>query len=323
MNEPKRHHWWPEAHQQFWTDSDGKIACLDKSGKLYRSPPRDVAVIGHHNSLVMPDGKKNTAPEKLLGKNVDDKVRSVIKKIADLDRRTIVPALERMTLAELNQHNARCVPFGFEPLVNFEYVMLGREDRIDLAKYVASMIVRVPTFRARISNVFRMIAGVLERRGTKIRDIDREDHNHQISWMLENIPIFARSLAMWPWVLIKSAPGECFIFSDSPVSLNTPQGLNGGLADFLIPLLPNLVLCGLDGPQKGVREGVHVMQASAVGTQTYNRITVGNAQERVFLKGSPSETMKVRLLENFGRPKDRDVLLKASGGQIEVSKYIS
>jgi hypothetical protein len=320
MNEPKRHHWWPQTHQRFWTNLNSKIVTLDRSGKLFTPPTEGVAVIRHHNSFIMPDGTRNAAPEKMLGQNVDSNIRRVLEKIADQGRRTVIPALKRMTPSELQAHNERTVQFGFEPLVNFEYVTLLRDDRVALAKYVASMIVRVPPFRGRLSAVFRAMMQALERKGIKVDNINGADHNQQIDWMIKNLPVFAKSIAAWTWVMIKSTPSENFIFSDNPVSLNTPHGLNGGLSDLVIPLLPNLAFCALDGPKNEVREGVHVIQANLMGTKRYNRITIGNARDQLFFHDTPSDAMRAYCLENFGRPTDKDILLEPNGRDVKVSK---
>lgn len=318
MNEPVRHHWWPQAHQRFWVNTSGQIVCVDRSGKVYSTPPVDTAVIRHHNSIFRKDGSRNTEPEKILGRKVDAGIQPTLTKIADLQRRTFVPAKEVVGKDVLDRYNARGEKFGFDQIEMCEFITLQREDRFNLAKYIASMILRVPPFRNRISASYRSIAAVLQRHGTTFPDLDKADHNHQIAWMLENLPAFARSIALWHWVFVKAAPSKKFIFSDGPVDLSIPNGLDGGLADFSFPVLPTLTLCGLDRPQSSVPTEVYVMQANDGGTDRYNRTVLGNAEERIYMQDLPTDNEKKSLTKLIGVPGKKDIVLHTDGREIKV-----
>jgi hypothetical protein len=47
----KRHHWWPEAVSQHWTDQDGFINWLRPDGQVLPLSPGNAGVIGHGHSI--------------------------------------------------------------------------------------------------------------------------------------------------------------------------------------------------------------------------------------------------------------------------------
>lgn len=246
----------------------------------------------------------------------------MVYKIREKQRRTYVPALQRMSVRELEARNAKVTQFGFAPLVNFEYVTLIREDRRSLAKYIASMIVRVPAYRDRVSETFQQYAEIMARIGQPIDNSPNADKNHQIGVMLKTLPTFAKALVGWSWCFIKAAPGEKFIFPDNPVALNMPNSLVGGVSDFAFPILPDLILTAINGPKNLVQEGNHVFQANSEGTRTFNRNFIGKAEKQVFMSDKPEDAFRSWMLENFGKPGPRDIVVETVGKTVRVSKKL-
>lgn len=87
---PERHHWWPQCVSKFWEDEDGCIHRLSQDGKLVKTRPKNIAVIGNAHQIKL---AVSGYDDKFIGESfetefqrADDNFPSIIEWLNGLDR---------------------------------------------------------------------------------------------------------------------------------------------------------------------------------------------------------------------------------------------
>lgn len=202
------------CHSRLWTDDEGCITAIDAAGDMVRTTPTTTAVIGRHNSVRLPDGRRDETLERFFADEVEVPVAPVLARLGtERERdRDWERHLDRSYLA---RHRGALVRDGFDPPAALNAVRMTAADRAALARYIGSLLVRVPSYKDEINSprVAHEVAGMLGIDADQARLATDQLH---VDIVREHVLDYGERLAGCTFVLIDSAR-EQFVFGDTPV----------------------------------------------------------------------------------------------------------
>jgi Protein of unknown function (DUF4238) len=246
-NEPKLHHFLPEAYLRRFADERGDLWVLDrKLGNVRRQSPEVTAAERELYTLEDDGGKRDRSVEVALADFVDGP----------------------------GQHAIRVLDEGGR---------LSGEDAGKLAVFVAALYVRTPAFREQHRQLAEQMRDSLIRGGVEpaaeplpeshpeaqrlraaggvradellasfnaIRDERRPYHNEFVKMMVNLVPMLADAMHGLEWFIASAPPGKAFVTCDAPVIITRPTnhnpllgvGLTTPGAEKIIPLTSRLAL---------------------------------------------------------------------------------
>ncbi|MEM9434524.1 MAG: DUF4238 domain-containing protein [Pseudomonadota bacterium] len=84
MSDPKRHHYLPETYLNGFGGNRGLLQCIEKpSGRTFSSPPNGTAVVGHMNTIQLPDGGRDQTTIESFFSTFETSYQSALSKIRD------------------------------------------------------------------------------------------------------------------------------------------------------------------------------------------------------------------------------------------------
>ncbi len=304
MANPKRHHWWPEFHQSLWVDAGGCITSINAEGKVLTTQPKSIAVIGHFNSIRLPDGTKDTTLETYFADNVDSPAGPVLGRLATEKWRDVaVEQLINKANAQRQRKSFRRDGFDWDGAAYS--VWLTQEERLDLARYIASLIVRVPSYKGLLNSheveaSFRDLFGIDQLQARYQADA------HHVDIVKQHVEQYSAQLIDRAFVLLEAPPGEEFILGDTPV---LPAALGFGQTEAICPLSPDRVLAIIKGWMAPFNDRIGVFIITRQKLRFYNRLILQNAEREIFCRKPISQdivakhlgTRQVRLVVEMSR----------------------
>ncbi len=278
---PKRHHWWPECHSRLWTDDEGCITVIDGNGRTRRTRPVNTAVIGHYNSIRLPDGGHDSALEIFLANEVEDKAAPVLARLSTERRRD--HAMEaRFDTAFLRANWKGIRSDGFVPDERAFSARLDRNDRAALSRYIASLIVRVPSYKDALNSktILENVKTLLGIDGDEA--IFQTDVLH-VDTVKRHLEQYAIALAECSFILVDSSDEE-FVIGDTPI---IPASLGFGEAEAMMPICPNRAILVIRGWQPPLPDRAAIFRGQRLSVRTFNRTMVQNAEREVFCRTPP------------------------------------
>lgn len=282
MSEPKLHHWWPVFHQRHWTDSNGRVHVVRKDKAYAVSPPNNAA-IRDDNTLVESDGTKNREVEKWFADHVEGPAA------------TALASLERFRTASVRRlpapQAAPRIGGVTNGTVGIRDVTITASEREALGRYMASLVVRVPSYRYQISGVLSSLRKRAKvERGVKIPEPSfTEDRNSQIQWMVNHLEDFGRVIARSFWMAFESPSSDRFIIGDTPV---LPYHEPDRRLSYVLPVFPDLVISVLNHPQGNpTNTTVPVIQCGKELVSDYNEKSVRQSRMAVFSNATPGAAL--------------------------------
>lgn len=273
MNQPKRHHWWPEFQSRYWADASGRLYATRSDGTNFRPTPENIGVEGELYTRFSPDGSKDVAIETWFGQAIEDPFASIFDGFISLD-------------------SIRCTPFRPDPEKRKVVEALGyiahnhREgksisttERKIVADYVAALVVRSPAYLARVLHFHTANNQVPDRNTGKAITLEN---------MLFLFGVYQEVIVRSDFMFIVRECSHEFLFSDSGISITEPWRAGPVPFDIHFPLTPDIALQVLPGPLAG-RWGldrVEIMRTRNVGMDRSNRLALGSAQRFVFSRNA-------------------------------------
>lgn len=300
--EAKRHHWWPTCHSSLWVDTDGCIGSIGRDGVIRRTKPINTAVIGHYNTVRRPDGTKDTSLEQFFATEVEGPVAPVLKRLATEKSRDF--ALEAEFDKPFLQSERRAIKRdGFIPDQRAHSAHLLDVERQDLARYIGSLLVRVPSYKDRLNSAHmnQSIASFFDLPLEAARF--RLDSLH-VEIIRQHVWEYAAKLLECAFFLCDVDGGE-FVFSDTPV---IPAALGFGEEEAMCPITPTRALFVARGYSMKFRDRVPIFRCRAQTARRYNRTMVQNAEREIFFRSPISAsfvskhlgTRQVRIVPTLG-----------------------
>lgn len=206
MSRPKRHHWWPTCHSNLWIDSHGLVSAIDKDGRIVRTTPNNTAVIGHYNSVRRADGTRDSSLEYFFANEIEGPVAPVLTRLAsekwhDMEWERILNPN-----SYLNDRKALARD-GFALEESFASASFSMADRRAVARYVASLLVRVPSYKDELNSqhMLESISSVLSLEGDEARIATDSIH---VDIIRAHLDLYAQRLENCAYLLIDATKHE-------------------------------------------------------------------------------------------------------------------
>lgn len=280
MSAPKRHHWIPVCHSSLWVDAEGCVTTIRGSGEVRRTTPANTAVIGQYNSVMMPDGTRDPALEIYFADEVESPVAPVLARIATETRRD--PELEaRFDKAMLHREKRQIERDGFFAEKRAFSAAFSFSDRRALARYVASLIVRVPSYKDEL-NSNRMLENVASVLGLDPQAARFQTDILHVEIIRRHLRDYAARLENCGFVLLDAQDGAEFVMGDTPV---IPAALGFGEAEVLCPITPARALMVVSNYAPPFADRIGIFRSRAPSVRAFNKTVVQNAEREIFCRG--------------------------------------
>jgi hypothetical protein len=276
---PKRHHWWPICHSRLWTDEHGCITTTNASGETRRTQPVNTAVIGHYNSVRRPDGTRDPALEEFFATEIEAHAAPVLARLAT-ERRRDLAAEAHFDHGFLRREWKNLKRDGYVPSTQAFTAALGHADRSSLARYVASLLVRVPSYKDEL-NSKRMIENVAGLLGIDADAARFATDTLHVEIIRKHLDDYGERLTRCEFTLIDTAADE-FVIGDTPV---IPAALGFGEAEAMMPLTPTRALLMIRGWRPPLPDRAMIFASQPNSVRAFNKTMVQNAEREVFSRG--------------------------------------
>lgn len=296
----KRHHWWPMCHSRLWVDGEGCITATNAAGQTRRTRPINTAVIGHYNSVRRLDGTRDPTLENFLATEIESPAAPVLGRLA-IERRRDLTAEAHFDQAFLSREWKNLKREGFVPKRQAFTAALGPADRRTLARYVASLLVRVPSYKNEL-NSSQMIDNVARVLGLETNEARFATDVLHVEIVRRHLEDYGERLAACEFMLIDTSAEE-FVLGDTPV---IPAALEFGEAEAMMPLTPTRALLMIRGWRPPLPNRAMIYQSQPASVRAFNKTMVQNAEREVFSRRAISlefirrnlGTRQVRLVPN-------------------------
>jgi hypothetical protein len=275
----KRHHWIPVCHTSLWVDEAGCVTTITKRGEIWRTTPANTAVISHYNSVNMPDGTRDPALEVYFADEVESPVAPVLARIATETRRD--RELEaRFDHALLHRERRQIERDGFFADGRAFSASFSLSDRRALARYVASLIVRVPSYKDEL-NSERMLENVARVLGLDAQAARFQTDRLHVDIIRRHLHDYARRLENCGYVLVDAPDGAEFIMGDTPV---IPAALGFGEAEVICPITPKRALLVVSNYAPPFVDRMGIFRSRPASVRAFNKTMVQNAEREIFCR---------------------------------------
>nr|WP_234893719.1 DUF4238 domain-containing protein [Agrobacterium vitis] len=297
MNNPKRHHWWPQLQSGHWCAADGLITVTPKNGEVFRASPLNVGLQGHLYTMTNEDGTPDPAIEKWLADHVDGPFSSILDSTFSLKK-----VFRRRFRADPKRAKAaREVGYRITPYL--EIIRLSLRERMIISNYVASLLVRNPYYLQKLESFHR---------GNLIPSSDTK--NSALRNMLSVYKIYRKAILRSEFILeVRDGTNE-YLFGDSGVTADEPW--TAGIPfDLHVPLTPDMALEIFPAPTVSTMD-LTIARVGNTVVSRHNLAVVGDAQRFVYSKGLPPLNF---IHANFSKPAPAPFGHRIVNGELEVT----
>jgi len=265
-----------------WTGADGCLTTIFIDGTTVRTTPVNTGVKRRHNTIRNSSGQHDADLEIFLSENIDGPVAPILKRLGNESSTRILGdrLLNRKLLAQKKDEIRR---LGFRIPSFIECLSLCLEEKKCVARYLASMIVRVPSYKDQLNNKNTVNAfadaAEIDIKSAKIAI----DHRH-VNILRNHLAEYTEKLCLWQWVVLDADGDHDYLFSDSPA---IPVEFNGGDIDVFFPITPRRALLVTRRWKSPLRDAVQLFKAANKNVNYYNRCIVLNAERMVFSRDTP------------------------------------
>lgn len=255
------------------------MTSVDLAGAVVRTRPANVAVIGQYNVVRRADGTRDASLETFFARDVDGPAAPALRQLAR--RRVRNLSWERhFDRSFIARERRNFDGDGFRaPGTECWSVPLDGRQRSSVARYIASMLVRVPSYKDEL-NSRNMIANVGRVLGLEGVDaVEAADELH-VEILVSHLNDYARRLEQCAWLLVATS-GQELLFGDTPV---IPAALGYGEAEAIFPVSPTRALLMVRGHRPPVRDSVMIVESTPAACRSINKTILQNAERQVFCR---------------------------------------
>ena len=278
MDAAKRHHWWPECHSKLWVAKNGLITMINKEGVAVPVTPENAGVIKHHNSVRLSNGSVDTSLETYFADEIENPVAPILLRLAT--ERFKSAAWDRHIDHDFARREASGIrQDGFLPIKKGYSVSMPPKDRLATARYFASLLVRVPSYKDELKSP-KMVAGIQKILGLSEIEAKVETDILHVEIVRQHLQDYATRLMQCAWILIESEKQE-IIFGDTPI---VPSALGWGEAEAICPVSPNRCLMLVKGYKPPIENSIMIVQSLPRSIRALNHTLLQNADRVVFCR---------------------------------------
>jgi len=274
MNNPKRHHWWPELQSKHWTDSSGLIFGTKSDGSYFQAQPKNIGVESQLYTRYTTTGDSDLTIEKWFAAEIESPFRE------SLDYLVRLPGLLREPFRLPAEKIAEAKSLGFVVRDYRESIDIPAKHRASLGLYIAALVVRSPRYLAKIQQFHE---------ANSTFSNDREIKTITLDNMLHLFNVYKDSIAKSTFLFTVREGKNEFLFSDGGVAPKEPWKPGPLPFDILVPLTPDLAVTVLPSPTGDLsRERRFLLgRANAQGIARLNRKILSTAAQLVFSRSTP------------------------------------
>jgi hypothetical protein len=303
MSQPKRQHWWPRFQSQYWVDASGRLHATRSDGTNFRPTPENIGLERHLYTRFAPDGSKDLSIEAWFSKEIEDPFASIFDSLISLNnvrRRRFRSDPEKRKVVET---------LGYITDPYIDDVPITAADRKIVANYVAALVVRSPTYLARILQFHTEHGQVPDRNTGKAITLEN---------MLYLFGIYQEVIAFGLHASCSAGFTRISILGFR-ISVTEPWRADPIPFDIHFPLTPDIALQVLPGPPRSRwgADSIAIARTNNNGTGRSNRIALGSARQFVFSRSPVSPDY---IAKYFGKPAPTPYGYRIVDGKLEV-KY--
>lgn len=300
MSKPKRHHWWPIAQSQHWTGSDGLVFVTRSDGTMFRANPVNIGVESELYTRFNDKNEKDTQIEEWFAEVIDDPASKMIEHLLDPSNTSRTSFRGDPSKAE----TVKALGFRVNPYV--ESVRLPIEMRQAIARYLAALLVRHPSYLAKLIEFHRDENIIVN--NAKNRALDN---------MIRLFSVYAEKIAQSVLMISRRVGSAEYLYADGGILVEEPWRRKYGIPfDIHAPLTPDIAIQVLPVPFATDLTAASVVESTNQGVARQNRIILGGAYRFVFSRQTPP--MKF-ILKNFGKPAPKNIGIRIVDGRLETS----
>lgn len=303
MNQPKRHHWWPQLQSERWRDAEGGVHVTSKQGEVRKLTPINIGVEGHLYSSFELTGDRNPAVESWLSKHVDGPFDEAFDRIFDFSntrRQKADPWPEKEKVLK---------EIGFIVDGYVDFLVVSEADRAALARYIAALVVRNPGYLKNLAKHYEMQLLGLDQRTLK---------NLSLKNMLSVFDIYLEALDSATFGVLRAEADHEFLFPDSGPRASEPWRAGPIPFDLHVPLTPRIAVEVLPVVGEHRPVDLHVGRLNNRGVARFNRMSLQDAQRYVFSRQTPPLEF---IMKYMGKPAPMDTAVRVVEGQIRADYF--
>lgn len=309
MSEPKRHHWWPQLQSRHWVNANGTVHAVRRDGTSFVVNPKNIGLEGDLYTRYNLTGEKDLTIERWFSTEIEGPFANT------LDYLSKIPGLARERFRAEPEKEKTAEYLGF--IVNGfrETIILTPDHRLSLAKYLAALIVRNPSYLARIQQYhIKNRTGLLL--GIDSMSSDKLVRTITLDNMLKTFDRYGKVIAGSQFLFSKRECANEFLFSDAGIIPDEPWLAGPIPFDAYAPLTPDLGVAVLPVPNRQQGNRALFSRVNSRGVNRLNRNSVGQAERFVFSRSEPPiEFIK----KHFGNPSPKSIGHRIVNGRLEVT----
>lgn len=257
MNEPIRHHWWPQLNSKLWKAEDGLIKFMNSKGIIKKSQPINIGIVKNLYSFYDENDKINNKVERILSK-IDGKMAEFIinfnnKKIED----RIFYRENYLQFKEL----------GYKVEKGIDIIKLSRKEISIISLYIASMLVRTP------KNLYNLGLKYIDHKNPKAESLTE---------MLTLCLKYYNHIKNGEICFLKKDASNEFIFTDGGPIMDQPFSQYSDLPFTIhFPLSPEICIQFIAAP-KLYKAKSYIVKCSNTAIANHNRLIMSGAKDFVY-----------------------------------------
>lgn len=288
------------AQSRYWTDSQGFVFVTRANGTTFRTNPLNIGVESELYTRFSDEGKKDTTVEEWFAETIDGPATKIIYHLLDPSNTSRHSFHADPSKAE----TAKALGFCVNRYI--DRVHIPAEIRQAIASYVAALLVRHPSYLAKLT-AFHHDDDISS----------NEIKNRALDNMLHLYRVYAEKIANAVFLLTRRTDSAEYIYADGGILVEEPWRREYGIPfDIHAPLTPDIAIQVLPVPFSDDMDTAVIMESTNQGVARQNRIILGGAQRFVFSKQEPPVKF---ITENFGKPAPKNIGYRIINGRFEAT----
>lgn len=300
MSKPKRHHWWPIAQSKHWTDPKRFVFVTRSDGTVFPTTPLNIGVESELYTRFGEEDTKDTGIEDWFATTIDGPITKTIEHLLNPQN------VQRGILAGVNPTKVKTAKtLGYRVNSYIDRVYLPSEIRAAVAAYIAALLVRHPTYLAKLVQFHQDDAS--SRSDAKNLALDK---------MIELYRLYAEKIGKSVMMVSRRVGDAEYLYADGGLMFDEPWRTAYDIPfDIHAPLTPDLAIEVLPIPHSADLATALVMEAANRGVSRLNRIILAGAKRFVFSRQMPPVEF---IVKHFGEPAPRNIGYWTEGGKVRA-----
>jgi hypothetical protein len=289
------------AQSQYWTNSEGLVFVTRSDGTTFRANPLNIGVESELYTRFVDENVKDTTVEEWFAETIDAPATRMIEHLID-------PANIRRTPFRADPSKAdtaKAVGFRVKPYI--DRVSLPVEIRRAISSYLAALLVRHPTYLAKLTQFHKGDKTTVE-----------SARNRALDNMIHLYKIYAEKIESSVLMITRRVGSAEYLYADGGLMVKEPWRREFGIPfDIHAPLTPDIAIQVLPIPFQFADDllSAAIGESTSQGVARQNRIILGGAKRFVFSRQTPPVKF---IQKNFGQPAPENIWYGIINGRLQA-----